>query len=378
MFKLGLIINPLAGLGGSVALKGSDGVAEQALALGAKPKARARMALALAALVPLKARIQVHTAQGEMGGALATELGFDPRLRHTPPAVTDAADTRALAEHLLAERVDLILFAGGDGTARDLCSVVGQRIPVLGVPAGVKIHSGVYAISPKAAGVVAAQMVRGELLSVTDGEVRDIDEVAFRQGKVKAQYFGEMMVPEALRYVQAVKMGGQEHQALVLDDIGADMAEQIEALNEAGWQCVMGSGSTVAAVMDHLGLANTLLGIDLIKDNKVLGQDLTEAQLLDVIADKPTKLVLTLIGGQGHLFGRGNQQLSPLVIRTIGRDNIMIVATKTKLEALAGRPMLADTGDHTLDRALTGHYRITTGYRDAVLYPLADPEEEVC
>ncbi|MBY6186034.1 ATP-NAD kinase family protein [Marinobacter hydrocarbonoclasticus] len=374
MFTLGLIINPLAGLGGSVALKGSDQVAEQALALGAEPKAHLRMAEALAYLTPLKSHIRVLTGSGAMGECLARELGFNTEVLHQSADPSTAEDTRALAQAMAVHHPNLILFAGGDGTARDLCAAVGEQQPVLGVPAGVKIHSGVYGLTPKASGIVAAQMVKGELVSVTDGEVRDIDEAAFRAGQVRARYFGEMTVPESLRYVQAVKMGGREDDALVTDDIAAEAADMMEP----EWQYVMGSGSTVAAVMGHLGLDNTLLGVDLIQDGALLASDLTAAQLLERVKDTPTKLVITLIGGQGHLFGRGNQQLSPAVIRAIGRDNIIILASKTKLTALEHRPMVADTGDSQLDSDLQGHYRIITGYRDAVLYPLANPEDALC
>ncbi|MBY5993760.1 ATP-NAD kinase family protein [Ferrimonas balearica] len=374
MFALGLIINPLAGLGGSVALKGSDQVAEQALALGAEPKAQQRMAEALAHLVPHKAHIQVWTGSGAMGEELARSLGFEVEVLHRSAHPSSAEDTRALTRALSERRPNLILFAGGDGTARDLCAVVSPQQPVLGVPAGVKIHSGVYGLTPKASGIVAAQMVKGELVSVTDGEVRDIDEVAFRAGQVRAKYFGEMTVPEALRFVQAVKMGGRESEELVTDDIAAEVVEQMDP----DWQYVMGSGSTVAAVMAELGLDNTLLGVDLIRDGQLLASDLTAAELLSRVQGVPTKLVITLIGGQGHLFGRGNQQLSPAVIRAIGRDNIVILASKSKLTALAHQAMVADTGDSQLDLELQGHYRIITGYRDAVLYPLANPEEAVC
>ncbi|MBY6224746.1 ATP-NAD kinase family protein [Ferrimonas balearica] len=374
VFTLGLIINPLAGLGGSVALKGSDQVAEQALALGAEPRAHLRMAEALAYLAPLKPRIRVLTGSGAMGESLAREMGFNVEVLHQASEPSTAEDTRTLVQAMAPLRPNLILFAGGDGTARDLCASVAPQQPVLGVPAGVKIHSGVYGLTPKASGIVAAQMVKGELVSVTDGEVRDIDEAAFRAGQVRARYFGEMTVPEALRYVQAVKMGGREDDALVTDDIAAEVVEQMDP----EWQYVMGSGSTVAAVMAGLGLDNTLLGVDLVQDGQLLASDLTAAELLQRVQGVPTKLVITLIGGQGHLFGRGNQQLSPAVIRAIGRDNIIILASKNKLTALAHRPMVADTGDSQLDSALQGHYRIITGYRDAVLYPLANPEDALC
>ncbi|WP_028117495.1 ATP-NAD kinase family protein [Ferrimonas senticii] len=379
MFRLGIIINPLAGLGGSVALKGSDGVAAEAIARGATPQASQRMATALNKLLPLQAQLKIYCAGGEMGETLLQQLGFAYQVVSQPSAndaqanaiqtgTTQAEDTQAAAQAMAAVGVDLILFAGGDGTARDLFSAVGDKQPVLGVPAGVKIHSGVYAITPDAAGEVAAQMIRGELVSVTDAEVRDIDEQAFRAGQVRARYFGEMTVPESLRYMQAVKQGGRESQELVLADIAAEVIEQMEP----EWQYIIGSGSTVAAVMAELGLDNTLLGVDLIQAGQLIGQDFTAAQLLEACRDKPTKLLVTLIGGQGHLFGRGNQQLSPPLLRLLGRDNIQVIATKTKLEALQGRPMLADTGDSQLDSELSGYYRIITGYRDAVLYPLAN------
>ncbi|WP_298441176.1 ATP-NAD kinase family protein [uncultured Ferrimonas sp.] len=380
MFKLGLIVNPVAGLGGTVALKGSDNVAQQALALGATPKAALRMEQALQGLLPERERLTIYSASDGMGAELAQQLGFACEAVHHPqarseegahPAMTAANDTVLAAQKMVALGVDLLLFAGGDGTARDVYRAVGSKQAVLGVPAGVKIHSGVYAITPKAAGIVAAQMVRGELVSVTDAEVRDIDESAFRQGQVKARYYGEMMVPEALRFLQATKQGGRECEALVLDDIAAEVVEQLDD----DYQYIIGSGSTVAAVMTELGLDNTLLGVDLVQAGKLLGRDLNAQQLLAACATVPTKLLITLIGGQGHLFGRGNQQLSPELLRLLGRDNIQVIATKNKLTALAGRPLLADTGDEQLNAELAGHYRIITGYRDAVLYPLANPEE---
>ncbi|QSX35434.1 ATP-NAD kinase family protein [Shewanella avicenniae] len=369
-FRLGLIINPFAGLGGSVALKGSDGVAAEALARGAEPKAPSRASQALQALQHYADKLVVYTAAGELGERVAVELGFDTRVLYAADTeFSTAEDTQAAVRAFAEQTLDLLVFVGGDGTARDVFSVVAETQPVLGVPAGVKIHSGVYAITPHAAGKVLDMLLKGELVRLMQADVMDIDEAAFRGGTVKARRFGEMLVPAEPRYIQAVKMGGREVDELVLADIAADVIDTME--DEL---YIIGSGSTVAAIMDELGLANTLLGVDLVEDRKLIGRDLTSSELLEATSGKPAKLVITLIGGQGHILGRGNQQLSPALIRQLGKDNIIIVATKTKLKALEGRPLIVDSGDPELDAEMSGYYRIVTGYRDYVMYRVANPD----
>ncbi|MDN3487802.1 MULTISPECIES: ATP-NAD kinase family protein [unclassified Pseudoalteromonas] len=365
-FKLGLIVNPVAGLGGSVALKGSDGedTAAKAIALGAEPKSNSRTKAALEVLVPHQSNITIYTVNDEMGEQTAKALGFNTQVVYQSNSPTTSDDTEAAARLLQQQGVDLILFAGGDGTARNICHAVEDSVPVLGIPAGCKIHSGVYAITPKAAGRVVEMLVKGELVTLSDADVMDIDEVAFRQGTVKAKRYGEMQVPSEVRYVQAVKNGGKETDELVLADIAAYVVSEMDA----DTLYVMGSGSTVGAVMEEMGLENTLLGVDLVEDQALVGQDLTAQQLLELTKERETKLVITLIGGQGHIFGRGNQQLSPALIKAIGRDNIIVVATKTKLQALNGRPLICDTGDSKLDDELSGYIRVTSGFNDHIMY----------
>ncbi|TWX48823.1 ATP-NAD kinase family protein [Colwellia hornerae] len=378
MFKLGFIINPIAGIGGSVALKGSDGdgIAEQALALGATAKANLRASLALSILAPYRDNIIVYCANDLMGEITAQALGFKTQVvfQTNNAEHTTAEDTENTVKALLAEHVDILLFAGGDGTARNVCKIVGDKFPVLGIPAGCKIHSGVYAVTPKAAGRVVEMMLTNQLVTLTEADVMDIDESLFREGIVKAKRYGEMQIPAELRYVQAVKSGGKELDELVLQDIAAHVINEMD--DEL---FVIGSGSTTAFLMEELALDNTLLGVDLVEQQSLIASDVTESQLWQAIslakADKKTiKLVITLIGGQGHIFGRGNQQLSPRVIRAIGKDNILIIATKAKLTALASRPLIADTGDSDLDIELSGYLPVITGYNDQVLYPVASPQ----
>jgi predicted polyphosphate/ATP-dependent NAD kinase len=378
MFKLGLIINPIAGIGGSVALKGSDGVgiAEQALALGATAKANQRASLALEILRPYQDNITIYCADKLMGEQTAKALGFTTKVIYHADNTeqTTASDTENTVSALLTQNVDMLLFAGGDGTARNICKIVGDNFPVLGIPAGCKIHSGVYAVTPKAAGRVVEMMVTNQLVTLTEADVMDIDESLFREGIVKAKRFGEMQIPAELRYVQAVKSGGKELDELVLQDIAAHVINEMD--DEL---FVIGSGSTTAFLMEELALNNTLLGVDLVQQQTLIANDVTESQLWQAIEQaklnrQVIKLVITLIGGQGHIFGRGNQQLSPRVIRAIGKENIFIIATKTKLTALASRPLITDTGDSELDVELSGYLPVITGYNDQVLYPVASPQ----
>lgn len=366
VFKLGLIVNPVAGLGGTVALKGSDGAhtAAKAIELGAEPKANSRTKAALEVLLPYKERLTIYTVNGDMGEQTAKALGFNVEIVYNTAAITTPNDTEHAANVLKDLGVDLVLFAGGDGTARNICHAIEETVPVLGVPAGCKIHSGVYAITPKAAGRVVEMLVKGELVTLADADVMDIDEEAFRQGTVKAKRYGEMQTPSEVRYMQAVKNGGKETDELVLADIAAHV---ISHMDEDTFY-IMGSGSTVEAIMQEMGLENTLLGVDLIKNQTLVAQDLTAKQLLQYTHQQSAKLVITLIGGQGHIFGRGNQQLSPALIRAIGKENIIVVATKTKLHALNGRPLICDTGDSELDDELAGYIKVTCGFNDHIMY----------
>jgi predicted polyphosphate/ATP-dependent NAD kinase len=200
-------------------------------------------------------------------------------------------------------------------------------------------------------------------------EVRDIDEEAFRHDRVRSRFYGEMLVPGEGRYLQHTKVGGRESHDLVAADIAAWLVENMEA----GRTYLVGPGSTTAAIMEQLDLPNTLLGVDAVRDGKVLASDADESTLLQLLADAPgaATIIVTVIGGQGHIFGRGNQQLSPAVIRAVGLDNIVLIAAKSKIAALAGRPLLVDTNDPELDRALCGYRTVVTGYDDHILYRVA-------
>ena len=368
LFHIGLIINPLAGLGGPAGFKGSDGMAEQALALGVEAKAALRTQTALEVLLPLRERLEFVTFPGAMGADLLAEMGFAHRVvGELGAGPSSAADTRQAVELLQDAGVALILFAGGDGTARDICAAVREGQPVLGIPAGVKIQSGVYAISPRAAGELTARLVEGGLVRLSSGEVRDIDESALREGRVTARWYGELTVPQEGGYMQQVKQGGVESEELVL----IDLADWLQDSWEAGVRYVFGPGSTLHGLAQNLGVQTTLLGVDVIENGQLLASDVSEAQLFELIDGHPARLLVTAIGGQGHIIGRGNQQISPRVLRAIGLDNLRVVATKRKLGTLEGRPLLVDSGDVALDDAFPDVVRVWAGYKEELLYPLS-------
>lgn len=365
--RLGLIVNPKAGIGGSVGLKGSDGetIQKQALALGAVPMAQNRARQALLPLAILQSELQIITYPGEMGADAAAAAGFEPVVIGViTPGETTAADTRQAAEDMLRLGVDLVLFAGGDGTARDIYHAVGTNVPVLGIPAGVKIHSAVYATNPTSAGELAAMYLRGGATELREAEVMDIDEDAVRQGIVSARLYGYLKIPFQRTLVQGLKSASPPGERLAADAIACNVIDQMAA----DWLYIIGPGTTTRAITSRLGLPKTLIGVDVILNRQLLAADVNERQLLELLKRYKAKIVITPIGGQGYLFGRGNQQISAEVIKHIGKENIIVVSTLHKIVSLRGRPFLVDTGSSAVDQMLGGYIKVVTGYNEYSVY----------
>lgn len=374
--RLGLIVNPVAGMGGRVGLKGSDGpdVLRRARELGARPEAPARARMALRALGTL-AGLEVLVYPGEMGEAEARAEGFEPTVigslngheRETTPD-----DTREAARLMTAAGVDLILFAGGDGTARDIYAAVGDGPVCLGVPAGVKIHSAVYATNPRTAGELAALYLQDRVRQTKVAEVMDIDEEAFRAGRVQAALHGYLRVPNDEARVQSMKAARAQSEEEAVRQIAYRIVDDMLP----GVTYILGPGSTVKAVKDALGIDGTLLGVDVVRDLRVLAKDANEHDLLRILGPDDSawgaRIVVTAIGGQGHILGRGNQQISPAVLRRAGTRSLVVAATRDKLLALKGRPLLVDTGDADLDAELFGYVRVATGYHEDMVMRVGD------
>jgi predicted polyphosphate/ATP-dependent NAD kinase len=369
---MGLIVNPIAGMGGRVGLKGTDGKEniEKARKLGATPVSPARAIEALQTLQFLKGALELITAPLDMGEEEAMHCGFNPRVvGRIQQGATSAADTRAAAKEMLNLQVQLILFVGGDGTAKDVYESVGQLIPALGVPAGVKIHSGVFGVTPRKAGELAGKFLRGET-KLQDAEIMDVDEDAFRMGRVSAKLYGYLRVPYEERLIQSTKDGS----STLLDEKTNQqiIADYVVELMEDDWYYVLGPGTTVKAVADRLGVTKTLLGVDVVSGGKTVASDVNEEQLLALIGGKKAKIIVSPIGRQGFIFGRGNQQISPKVIRRVGVENVCVLATRNKLSSFqVEKALLVDTGDENLNKMLSGYRRVITGYREEVVTKVA-------
>jgi predicted polyphosphate/ATP-dependent NAD kinase len=367
---LGFIVNPVAGLGGRVGLKGSDGLAvqQQARELGAVPEAPDRAAEAVKMLKKSAGDLErIVTYPTEMGENVAVHCGFSPIIiGDICHGKTTAADTQRAAQEMLALGVDLIMFAGGDGTARNVCEAVGDTVPAIGIPAGVKIHSAVFGVNPASTGRLAALFLRDEIHTLRNAEVMDIDEEAYRQGIVSPRLFGYLKIPYQRRLVQARKSPNPVSEEAVLNAIALDV---IDHMDEDYY--IVGPGTTTRPILTNLGLSKTLIGVDVVGGRELVVADANETSLLELFENHSAKVVVTPIGGQGYIFGRGNQQISPEVLRRVGLENIIVISAPEKILSLGGRPLLVDTGDHEIDKALSRYMKIITGYGERIVYLVA-------
>lgn len=359
--KIGLVVNPIAGMGGKVGLKGTDSreVLEKARELGAEPVAPNRGVKALEKLVEAGERPSILTCSDDMGSEEAREAGFEPEIiKEIKPGETSPEDTKEAVKNFLDENVDIILFAGGDGTARDIIEIIGKEIPIIGIPTGVKMHSAVFANTPEIAGKLVMRYLNDEL-PLREAEVMDVDEEAFRDNRLETDLKGYGMTPYDPRWVQAAKSptysSGSER-----EDQKSIAKWLVEHMDDDRIY-VLGPGTTVRAVAEELEISDfTLLGVDLVKNGELKAKDVREKQILEEVGETPATIIVSPIGKQGFIFGRGNQQISPKVVRKVGTDDVTIVATPNKL--VETQMLKVDTGDPELDEELRGYARVILGY----------------
>jgi predicted polyphosphate/ATP-dependent NAD kinase len=358
MKKIGFLINPIAGMGGAVGLKGTDGKREEAATRGAVPQAKNRAEITLKALNNTQ-NLVFLTPSGEMGeNALKETTLYPVQVISHPDNDSSAQDTKIAAQRFLEESVDLILFCGGDGTARDIFDIVGRNVPMLGIPAGVKMYSGVFAVNPRIAAEIISQF---ESQSLRDSEVMDVDEDAYRAGELKTRLYGIARVPALAGKTQVSK---QIYEDSNEERAKKDIARFIHEIMIPDVLYILGAGTTTESVARELGVNKTLLGIDAIKNEKLVARDLDEKTLWELVKDgQKAKILVSPIGAQGFILGRGNQQISSRVVKRVGIRNIVVVATPHKLRET---PVLyVDSGDTGLDRNFGDSLQVVSGYRMA-------------
>jgi predicted polyphosphate/ATP-dependent NAD kinase len=347
MHRIGVVVNPIAGMGGRVGLKGTDDKVEAARERGAEPRAPERARLALEALHDVAPETEIFAAGDGMGADQARAVGFEPTVVSDPATglgETSAADTREAVRAFLERNVDLILFVGGDGTAVDVAETVQDAdgdTPMLGVPAGVKVYSGVFGVTPRAAGRVAGTFDRTE-----EAEVNDVDEAAYRQGEVRSELRALVRVPVAEQRQSSKQLAGG-----TVKGLAEGVADEIDP----AVTYVFGPGSTVGAIAEAVGFEPSPLGVDVWRDGDVLVRDGSAAEIRDALGEENV-IFVSPIGGQGFVFGRGNQQLAPDIIRD---SDVEIVASRSKLEGIG--VLRVDTGDEALDEELRGWRKVRVG-----------------
>ena len=359
-------MNPIAGMGGAVGLKGTDSeaVLDEAVRRGARPQAQHRTAEALDAADGLGG-YEFLTAGGQMGEDVLRPRTSKVMVVYRPGERTTESDTMAAGRAMVEAGIDLLVFTGGDGTARDVMDAVGEEVPVIGIPSGVKMHSGVFAQTPRAAGALLKR-ARVESLPSRRTEVMDIDEEEFRQGRVSASLYGYMLSPEEPTLMQPYKMAlgrgtDEEHK----NAIATFFIEHMRAST----LYILGPGTTVEAIGRKLGIDKTLLGVDLVADGEIIGKDVDEDTIFRALAAfDQARIVISPIGAQGFIFGRGNQQLSPRVIEKVGVRNVVIVATPVKMRGTS--TLRVDTGSSELDDRLRGYGKVLIGYGTQLVAPI--------
>ncbi|MFH0861424.1 MAG: ATP-NAD kinase family protein [Candidatus Altiarchaeota archaeon] len=354
--KIGFLVNPIAGLGGRVGLKGTDGKANEAKLRGAEPVSPIRAAECLEGLRDAGDSLDFLTCSGSMGSGLLE--GFRYEVVLDTGQSTSSKDTKNACVRFIERGVELILFAGGDGTLRDVFSAVGDKVPVVGIPAGVKMHSGAFAVNPHASGKLVLDYANGSA-PLRDAEVIDVDEEAYRAGELRTRLFGYVKTPFRQELIQA---GKRVFSSVDDEESKYSIAVFASEFMRDGSAYILGAGSTTAAIAKQLGIEKTLLGVDVVKKGRLLVKDASERELVELLKkESKAKIIVSPIGAQGFVFGRGTQQISPHVIRMVGAKNVIYVATPVKLNTTP--QLLVDTSDRDLDRELSGYRSVVIGYR---------------
>ncbi|MFX1321942.1 MAG: ATP-NAD kinase family protein [Promethearchaeota archaeon] len=363
MKKIGLIINPIAGMGGSVGLKGTDGdIYKKALKLGASPVAPKRISQFLSNLKS-KEDLFLLVAPGKMGEDYVKKKGFAYEIIGEIKRKTTADDTKRISNQMVEKSIELLVFCGGDGTARDIYDAIGMAKPVVAIPSGVKMFSSVFALNPRAGAEIIDKFLK-EAIETLDKEILDINEESYQRGILDSRLYGYLKVPKVQNLIQAGKDSSNVGRTDEVNkyEIAQHMIENMQ--NDILY--LLGPGTTIKTIADHLKIPKTLLGIDAIYNKELIGRDLNEKGILELLNEyKKVEVILTPIGGQGFILGRGNKQITPKILQIIGKKNLKIIATEEKMKGL--NCLRVDTGDIEVDKIFEGPTKVIVGYKQELV-----------
>ena len=347
-------------MGGSVGLKGTDGqIYKEALKLGAKPITQKRVKQFLS---NIKEKFSLLVAPGKMGADIVKDKDLEFEVIGEIGEETSAEDTKRIAKTMLEANVALIIFCGGDGTARDIYDAIELNIPVIAIPSGVKMFSSVFAINPRSAAEMLDAFINGT--DTLEKEVLDINEDSFREGILDSKLYGFLKVPKVENLLQSGKQSSKTGKSV--EENKTEIAKFIIENMKKDWLYFLGPGTTVKAISDELNVSKALLGIDAIYNYKLVGKDINENGILDLLNKYPNaEIIVSPIGGQGFIFGRGNKQFTPKIIKEIGKNNITIVSTEDKIKGL--NCLRVDTGDIDIDNMLKGYVKVIVGYNEKLM-----------
>ncbi len=362
MKKIGLVVNPVAGMGGSVGLKGTDGdFYRKALKLGAKPVAPFRTENFISNVKHRK-DIHFYSAPEKMGEDILKNTDLKYTVIGSIEKQTTAEDTKKIIRLLLKEKIDLLVFVGGDGTARDVYDAEGLEVPVIGVPSGVKVFSSVFALSARSAAAMLDRFLNG--VELKEEEVLDIDEEAFRNNILSARLYGYLKVPMLKDLLQVGKKASSTGYSA--KENKEEVSRYLEEQMERDVLYLLGPGTTMKSLTDRLGLDKTLLGIDAVLNGKLIQTDVNEMAILDLYQDyDKRKIIVTPLGGNGFIFGRGSRQFTPEILSKTGKENIILAGDRDKVSCLDC--LHIDTGDLEVDKSMSGYAKVVVGYGETVV-----------
>ena len=363
MRKIGLIINPIAGMGGSVGLKGTDdGIFKKAIEMGAKPITQDRIRSFLSNL-KTKGKFRLLVAPGKMGADVVKEMGIEFEIIGEIDQETTADDTKKIVKMMKNLGIELLIFCGGDGTARDIHDAIDLSIPVVAIPSGVKMFSSVFAINPRAGAEIVDKFIE-DTVEIQESEVLDINEQSFRNGILDSRLYGYLYVPKVINLLQAGKDSSKIGRTI--KENKQEIAHYVIENFKNDTLYLLGPGTTVKAITDQLKQSKSLLGVDALVNQEIIGIDLNEKGILDLLDKYENAIIIVSpIGGQGFIFGRGNKQFTPQILEKIGKDKIIVVSTEDKIRNL--RCLMVDTGDIKTDEMLKGFMKVIIGFKEELV-----------